>query len=83
MINHLTSLLTPDRARWQPMLMGLACFAAGAGGAVLFQSQALVSAILTLLALGAWVVGACAAIGYVRWLFASEMAQAKRDGEKR
>ncbi|MBI4124270.1 MAG: hypothetical protein HY467_05165 [Betaproteobacteria bacterium] len=64
------------------MLVGLALFAAGAGGAVLAQENALLSAALTGLALAAWVAGACAMVGYVRWLFAAEVAQAKRDGEK-
>jgi hypothetical protein len=79
---YLRSLRAPDESRWQPMLVGLALFAAGAGGAVLAQNSALASAVLTLLALAAWVVGACAMIGYVRWYFSSEVQQAKRDQQE-
>jgi flagellar basal body-associated protein FliL len=64
------------------MLVGLALFAAGAGGAVMAQTSALASAVLTLLALAAWVVGACAMIGYVRWYFRSEVRQVQRDQEE-
>jgi len=77
--DHLRALLAPGRDRWKPMLVGLALFAAGAGGAVLAQENALVSAALTGLALAAWVAGACAMIGYVRWFFAREVTQARRD----
>jgi hypothetical protein len=71
--------MKPDRRRWQPMLIGLACFAAAAGGAVLAKETAPVSLAFTVLAFAAWVTGACAAIGYVRWLF----VQAMRDQEGR
>jgi hypothetical protein len=76
---YLRALRAPDESRWKPMLVGLALFAAGALGAVAAQTSALASAVLTLLALAAWVVGACAMIGYVRWHFRSEVQQAQRD----
>jgi hypothetical protein len=79
--NYLRSLLAPDRSRWKPMMMGLALFAAGVGGAVNLQPSGPVAAVLILLALAAWVTGACAMVGYVRWFIASEIAQAKRDHE--
>lgn len=79
--NYLGSLLTPDRSRWKPMLMGLALFAAGVGAAVNFQPPAAIAAVLVALALAAWVAGACAMVGYVRWFIASEIAQARRDNE--
>ncbi len=61
------------------MLMGLALFAAGAAAAVLLQLPQLIGAVLLVLALAAWFVGACGMVGYVRWFFASELLQAKRD----
>jgi hypothetical protein len=61
------------------MLTGLALFAAGAGAAVLLQPPELIAAALVVLALAAWLVGACAMVGYVRWFFASELLQARRD----
>jgi hypothetical protein len=76
---YLRRLLTPDESRWKPMLMGLALFAAGAGGAVLAGENWVISMALSILALGAWVVGACALVGYVRWYLANELAQARRD----
>lgn len=79
--NYLRSLLAPERSRWKPMLMGLALFAAGVGAAVNFQPPAAVAAVLVALALAAWLVGACAMVGYVRWFIASEIAQARRDNE--
>ena len=82
MADYLRALLKAHPGRWQPMLMGLACFAAAAGGAVLAQSYSLISLLLTVLAFAAWVVGACAMVGYARWLFASEVQRVKRDQDK-
>jgi flagellar basal body-associated protein FliL len=78
---YLRSLLAPDRRRWRQMLMGLALFAAGVGAAVNLQPPAPLAAALIVLALAAWVTGACAMVGYVRWFIASEIAQAKKDNE--
>ncbi len=78
---YLRSLLAPHRSRWRPMLIGLALFAAGAGAAANLQPPAPVAAVLIALALAAWVTGACAMVGYVRWFIASEIAQAKKDNE--
>ena len=78
---YLRSLLVPDRSRWKPMMMGLALFAAGAGAAVNLQAPGPVAAVLILLALAAWVTGACAMVGYVRWFIASEIAQARKGNE--
>jgi hypothetical protein len=76
---YLRTLRSPDPGRWKPMLMGLALAAAGAGGGVLAQHSALASMALTILSLVAWLVGACAMIGYVRWMFRSEVQQAEKD----
>jgi hypothetical protein len=76
---YLRSLLAPDAGRWQPMLMGLACLAAAAGGAVLAQDYWLISLLFSVLAFVAWVVGACAMVGYLRWFFASEVNRLKDD----
>ncbi|HEX6298132.1 MAG TPA: hypothetical protein VFZ74_16300 [Burkholderiales bacterium] len=77
MRGYLRSLLAPDAGRWQPMLMGLACLAAAAGGAVLAQDYWLISLLFSVLAFVAWVVGACAMVGYLRWFFASEVNRLK------
>jgi flagellar basal body-associated protein FliL len=61
------------------MLMGLALFAAGVKAAVFLQLPELIEAVLVVLAIAAWFVGACAMVGYVRWFFASELLQARRD----
>jgi hypothetical protein len=74
---YLRSLLAPGASRWQPMLMGLACLAAAAGGAVLAQDYGLISLLFSMLAFVAWVVGACAMVGYLRWFFASEVNRLK------
>ncbi len=79
MREQLRRLLQPAGSRWQPMLMGLACLAAAAGGAVLAQDYWLISLLFSVLAFAAWVVGACAMIGYVRWLYASEVSRTRRD----
>jgi hypothetical protein len=79
--SYLRSLLAPDRSRWRPMVLGLALFAAGVGAAVNLQSPRPVAAVLIVLALAAWLTGACAMVGYVRWFIASEIAQARRDNE--
>lgn len=77
--DRLRWLIAPDRSRWKPMLMGLALFAAGAAAAVLLQLPQLIVAVLLVLALAAWFVGACGMVGYVRWFFATELLQARRD----
>lgn len=79
--HYLRSLLAPDRSRWQPMLIGLALFAAGAGAAVNLQPPWPLAAALIVFALAAWVAGACAMVGYVRWFIAAEIARTKRDNE--
>jgi hypothetical protein len=79
MAGYLRFLMQADRGRWQPMLMGLACLAAAAGGAVLAQDYWLISLLFSVLAFTAWAVGACAMIGYVRWLFAAEVERVKGD----
>ena len=72
MIEYLRTLTTAHASRWQPMLAGLALFAAGVFATVAYEVSALVAALLTGLALAAWGVGACAMVGYVRWYFATE-----------
>ena len=61
------------------MLLGLGLFAAGVGAAATLQPPALIEAVLVVLAIAAWFVGACGMVGYVRWFFASEHLQAMRD----
>lgn len=77
-VDHLRLLLTPDKGRWKPMLMGLALSAIGAGAAVLYQPSS-VSLALLVLAFAAWFVGACGMVGYARWFFASEASRVRHD----
>lgn len=79
-LEYLRSLTTADGSRWQPMLAGLALFAAGIGAAVFFRVSDLVAALLTGLSLAAWGMGACAMVGYLRWVLAGEVDKAKREG---
>ena len=72
-------LLAPDKSRWKPMLMGLALFAAAVGAAATLQPPMLIEAALILFAIAAWFVGACGMVGYVRWFFANELSEARRD----
>ena len=80
MIAYLRLLTTPDASRWQPMLAGLALFGAGIGASVVYEVSDLVAAMLTGLSLAAWGMGACAMVGYVRWVFAAEKDKARREG---
>ena len=81
---YLRRLLTPGADRWKPMLASLALFATGAGAAVLLgEHYWILSLLMAELALAAWVVGACAMIGYVRWFFAGELERAQQESEKR
>lgn len=77
-VDHLRQLMAPDRSRWKPMLMGLALSAAAAGASVLYQ-PGLISLVLFVLAIVAWIVGACGMVGYVRWFFASELSRVRQD----
>jgi hypothetical protein len=81
--DRLRSLTTPDSSRWKPMLMSLGLSAASAGAAVHFQASDLVAMVMTVLAFIAWCVGTYAMVGYVRWFFASELQQARRNGADR
>lgn len=78
-LDRMRSLLTPDSSRWQPMLMGLAVCAAAGGAIVAFRPPMAIEALLTIVAFVAWIAGACAMLGYVRWFYASELARAKND----
>jgi hypothetical protein len=77
--DHIRALITPDRSRWKPMLLGLALFAAAVGAAAALQPSKLMEALLLVVGLAAWLLGACAMVGYVRWFFASELSRARRD----
>ena len=77
---YLRLLTTADGSRWQPMLAGLALFAAGVSAAVVLEVSNVVAALLTGLSLAAWGMGACAMVGYVRWVFAAEKEKARREG---
>lgn len=79
LIERLRGLTTPHESRWQPMLGGLALFAAGGSAAVLFEISPFLAALLTGLALAAWTMGACALVGYVRWMFADAVKRTKDD----
>ena len=73
------ALLMPNRGGWQPMLMGLAVAAAAVGAAAAFEPPKAVEAVLILLALAAWCIGACAMVGYVRWFFGAELLRARQE----
>jgi hypothetical protein len=62
------------------MLLGLAFFAAAVAAAVLLQPPDLIAAVLVVLGIAAWFVGACSMVGYLRWFFASELSRARQDG---
>lgn len=64
------------------MLFGLAVFAIAAGAAASLEPPKVIEALLLLVGLGAWVVGACAMVGYVRWFYVSELSQAKRSNDE-
>lgn len=75
-------LTTPDGSRWKPMLAGLVLSAAGAGAVVLLKSYDLLAMLMTLFVFGAWCMGACAMVGYVRWYFATEVQRMKSSETK-
>jgi hypothetical protein len=78
---YLRGLLQPHPGRWQPMLMGLACLAAAGGGAVLARDYWVISMLFSILAFAAWAVGACAMVGFVRWMFAADAERLRKDGD--
>ena len=61
------------------MLIGLAVALAGVQAAALLRPSELVMGLIVIIIMLAWVVGACAMVGYVRWIFRSEIERAKRD----
>lgn len=64
------------------MLGGLALFAAGVGAAAALQPPPLIEAVLVMVALAAWLIGAYALVGYLRWYFASEVSRAQRESRE-
>lgn len=64
------------------MLAGLGLSAAGAGAAVLLKSNDVLAMLATVFVFGAWCMGACAMIGFVRWYFSTEVEQMKNSGAK-
>lgn len=70
---RLLTLATPDRSRWQPMLGGLAVALACIQAVVFLKPVEPVFSVLVTLALVAWIVGAFAAAGYVRYYFGKEL----------
>jgi hypothetical protein len=80
--DSLRRLTTPDSSRWKPMLAGLALSAAGAATAVLLKSHDVLAMLMTVFVFGAWCMGACAMVGYVRWFFATEVQQMKKSDTK-
>jgi drug/metabolite transporter (DMT)-like permease len=71
--------MIPDRSRWQPMLLALALAGICMAAVEFLDPSELIKTMLALVVFVAWFTGACAMVGYVRWFFASELAQAKRD----
>ena len=61
------------------MLMGLALAAAAVGAAAALEPSKPLEAILIILALVAWYIGACAMVGYARWFFGTELVRATRE----
>lgn len=61
------------------MLAGLALSAACIEAVVLLKPTGAIAATLVVFVFAAWVVGACAMVGYVRWYVGSELSQARRD----
>lgn len=68
------------------MLGGLALCAWGLGTTALVRPSEAVEAVLVLLSLAAWFVGALAMVGFVRWYFAEEKQRmqeyARRDSTR-
>jgi hypothetical protein len=78
-VQRVIGLLTAQRSRWKPMFLGLGVAIVCIQAVALLKPPEPISGILVIVVLLAWLVGACAMVGYVRWLFASEVAQARRD----
>jgi hypothetical protein len=80
-VNRLASLTSPDKGRWQPMLLCLAVAGACIAAVTYLKPGEAVASLLAILAFAAWGVGALAMVGYVRWFFGKEFAQAKRESK--
>ncbi|MDA0276491.1 MAG: hypothetical protein O3A06_03690 [Proteobacteria bacterium] len=70
---RLLTLANPDRSRWQPMLGGLAIALTCVQAVTFLKPAEPLYSILVTLALVAWIVGAFAAAGYVRYYFGKEL----------
>ena len=77
--DYVRELVNPDASRWKPMLMALGVAMAGVQAVAWLQPSDAVKGIIVLVVAFAWGVGACALVGYVRWMFASEVERAKRE----
>jgi flagellar basal body-associated protein FliL len=79
LIRQLSGLTTPDRGRWKAMFMGLAVALGAVQAAALLQPPPFVMGLLVFVVMIAWVVGACAMVGYVRWIFRSEIERVEKE----
>lgn len=80
--DYVRELVNPEGNRWKPMLMSLGVAMAGVHAVAWLQPSATLRALIVLVVAFAWGVGACALVGYVRWMFASEVERAKRNKEE-
>ena len=76
--DYVRDLVNPHASRWKPMLMALGVAMAGIQAVAWLQPSEGLKGILVMVVAFAWGVGACALVGYVRWMFASEVERAKR-----
>jgi len=79
LLDHLRWAVAPDQRRSLSILSGgIAVFIALGGLATLIEVPRVVSGLMAILMLAAWVVAGCGVVGYCRWFFRAEVEEQTR-----
>jgi hypothetical protein len=79
LLDHLRWAVAADQRRSLSIMCGgIAVFMALGGLATLLELPRLVSGLMAIMMLAAWVVAGCGVVGYLRWLFGAEVDEQRR-----
>ena len=79
LLDSLRWAVAADQRRSMSILSGGIAVFVGLGGlAMLFEVPRVVSGLMAIMMLAAWVVAGCGVVGYVRWLFRTEVDEQTR-----
>ena len=79
LLDHLRWAVAPDQRRSMSIMSGGMAVFIGLGGlAMVLEFPRVVSGLMAIVMLAAWVVAGCGVVGYFRWFFRAEVDEQKR-----